>query len=215
MSQCNIAPLGRDPDWFSLKLLSDERAAESLKDILVSLEGIEERVFARRGLALLMFDERGLYRHFTDPEVGLPFQSCDRWLKHYCPKSWRYATEAKSTILALKTEIQPKDLADIPRCNLHHLVGSSSNVRALPDVIEAAKTMPEKKFVAEVLNAKYQQHREVRQPVTLASPEVCTIFEKAVERVTILYGCKSRGEALEYIGQAVLEMYPLEQEEWA
>jgi hypothetical protein len=205
--------INREPDWTAIKLLPDNQAAEALRSILLNLEGAEECIFARRGLALLMFEERELYKEFVDPEYGVPFASMDRWLKISLPKSWRYCTDAKNTILAVRAEIQPKDLFDIKRCNLEQLKKVSSSVRILPEVVQAAKVLPEKEFISE-LNEKYDQHLERHVPLVMAPAEVCATFEQAVDRVIIFYGC-TRAEALEYIGHDILEKYPIEQEKSA
>ena len=60
-----------------------------------------------------------------------------------------------------------EDLLSIKRANLEQLKQVSSNVRLLPAVIEAAKTLPEKAFV-EKLNRDHAQHLEVKQPVAMA-----------------------------------------------
>ena len=50
-------------------------------------------------------------------------------------------------------------------------------MRLLPEVVRAAKSMPEKQFVAE-LNQRHDQHLSVKQPVVMATPDdVCSRFE--------------------------------------
>ena len=96
-------------------------------------------------------------------------------------------------------EVPFADLLEIKRCNLEQLKKVSSGVRLLPEVVKAAKSMPEKQFV-EKLNREHDQHLETSRPVVMAPGEVCTIFEQAVDRVIVFYGC-TRAEALEHIGE--------------
>lgn len=58
--------------------------------------------------------------------------------------------------------------------------------------------MPEKQFV-EKLNREHSQHLEVKQPVVMAEATVSSKVDEAVEMATLLYGCKTRGEALEAV----------------
>ena len=81
----------------------------------------------------------------------------------------------------------------------------------MPEVVKAAKSMPEKQFVQK-LNRDHDQHLEVKQPVVMAPGEVCAIFEQAVDRVIVYYGC-TRAEALEHIGSEILEKDPIEEAE--
>jgi hypothetical protein len=201
----------RSPDWLALRVMPEQSAAEALRAILTALQGIEERAYAIRGRALLMIEQRELYKLDTDPEIGQPFVSMNRWLlvmheKHY--RSYRDALSAAKEL----NEIPFEDFALMPRANIKQLEGCSSSIRTKPDVIEAAKTMPEKQFVKEVLNQKYNQHLEVRQPVVMAESAVSEKIDQAVEMAIALYGCKSRGEALEAIAVDFLQSHSAEVE---
>ena len=128
-------------------------AADELRAILGALDGIEDKVFALRGMACLLIEERQLWSEHEDPEVGQPFASFDRWLKAAAPKSWSYCRDAMRVVKELGADFP--DLLRIRRCNLEQLKRVSSNVRQLPAVIEAAKTLPEKAFV-EKLNRDHR-----------------------------------------------------------
>ena len=118
-----------------------------------------------------------------------------------CPASWSYIRDALRAVKELR-EVPFSDLLEIKRCNLEQLKKVSSGVRLLPEVVRAAKSMPEKQFV-EKLNREHDQHLETSRPVVMAPGEVCTIFEQAVDRVIVFYGC-TRAEALEHIGSEIL-----------
>ncbi len=187
----------RTPDWLSLRLLPPQPAAEALRGILTAWEGAEDKIFSIRGMAMLLIEERELWKYDEDPEVGQPFASFDRWLKVTLPKSWGYCRDALRTIKELR-EMPFDDLVAMKRANLEQLKRISPQVRRLPEVVTAAKTLPEKAFVAK-MNQDYNQHLEANQPVTMAPPSVSTIIDQAIEMAIALEGCKSRGEAEEAI----------------
>ncbi len=198
------------PDWTGMRLMDPEAAANALAGLLARLEGTEKTVFAWRGMAALLIEERKLHRFILDNEVGDYYVSFDRFLKCEYPASWSYIRDALRAVKVL-WEVPFVDLIEIKRCNLEQLKKVSSGVRLLPEVVKAAKSMPEKAFV-EKMNREHDQHLETNRPVVMAPCEVCTIFEQAVDRVIVFYGC-TRAEALEHIGQEILEKYPLDQEE--
>lgn len=185
------------PNWAALRSEDPEIAAKQLSHILVQLDGVEKQVFALRGMAMLIVEERELYRWVIDEEVGDYFHSFDRWLKQTLPNSWSYCRDALRAVKELR-DVPFTDLLEIKRCNLEQLKKVSSNVRILPEVIRAAKTLPEKEFVSRV-NQSHQQHLEVKQPVVMAEQSASTIIDQAVEMAMALEGCQTRSEALEAI----------------
>jgi hypothetical protein len=196
------------PDWSQLRGMVEEAAGKRLTAILSGLDRVEKQVYALRGMAMLLVEERQLYRWVMDEEVGDYFQSFDRWLKQTCPESWSYCRQALNAVKELKA-VPFEDLLQINRCNLEQLKKVSSGVRLLPDVIQAAKSMPEKQFV-EKLNREHDQHLDVKQPVVMADTDVCDKLDEAIEMATALYGCKSRGEALEAIASDFIEEHAVE-----
>lgn len=198
----------RVPDWFAIRVMHPESAMTSLTSILTNLDPLEKQVFAMRGIAMLLVEERELYRWVIDEEVGDYFQSFDRWMKVTLPNSWGYCRDALRAVKELK-DLPFEDLLQIKRCNLEQLKRVSSGVRLLPEVVKAAKTMPEKAFV-EKLNSEHSQHLEIKQPVVMAPADVSEKIEQAVEMATLLYGCKSRGEALEAIAADFIDSHQAE-----
>ena len=187
----------KTPDWLSIKLQAPEVAAVSLKAILTAYDPIEKQVFALRGMAMLLIEERELFRYSIDPEVGDNYVSFDRWLKDTCPNSWSYCRDALRAVKELKAEIPFADMLEIKRCNIELLKNVSSGVRALPEVIAAAKKMPEKDFVAEM--NKRGQHLEVREPVLMVDKGVCVVRDEAVQIAKLVFHVQTDGEALEAI----------------
>ena len=189
----------RTPDWLALRIQPPEQAATSLRALLAAYDGAEEKIFALRGWALRIIKERDLFRFDVDVEHDRPIASMDRWIEcMYGEKKGRYYKESLAAAENLNG-VSFEDFAAMPRCNIKQLEGCSSNVRVMPEVIEAAKTMPEKQFVKEVLNERFHQAREVKQPVIMASRSVSTVIDQAIEMAIALEGCQSREEALEAI----------------
>jgi hypothetical protein len=196
------------PDWLAIRLQPLETAAASLTAILNGWDRIEKQAYAVRGMAMLLVEERNLYRWVVDEEVGDYFQSFDRWLKQTCPESQSYCRQALNAVKELK-DVPFEDLLHIRRCNLEQLKKVSSSVRLLPEVVQAAKSMPEKAFV-EKLNREHDQHLDVHQPLIMAPADVTERLEEAIEAAIALFGCKTRGEALEAIAADFLEGHRLE-----
>lgn len=180
-------------DWARIKSESDADAANELRAILSGLDGIEDKVFALRGMACLMIEERQLWVEHEDPEVGQPFTSFDRWLKWAAPKSWSYCRDAMRVVKELGADFP--DLLRIRRCNLEQLKKVSTKVRRNPAVIEAARTLPEKAFVQQ-MNSSFDQHLEVRRPVEMDPEGDAREYEAALEMaMAIEEGCETRADA--------------------
>ena len=201
------------PDWSELRNAPPEQAMDSLRAILVALDGSEKKLFALRGMAALLVEERQLFRFDYDDEVGDYFQSFDRWLKVACPASWSYIRDALRAVKELR-EVPFADLLEIKRCNLEQLKKVSSGVRLLPEVVRAAKSMPQKQFV-EKLNREHSQHLEVKQPMVMAPREDCEERETAIALAIAVEGCTTRAEALKAIYISYIQDHQVEQEEEA
>lgn len=194
-------------DWARMRSEPAPEAADELRAILGALDGIEDKVFALRGMACLLIEERQLWSEHEDPEVGQPFASFDRWLKAAAPKSWSYCRDAMRVVKELGADFP--DLLRIRRCNLEQLKRVSSNVRLLPAVIEAAKTLPEKAFV-EKLNRDHAQHLEVKQPVALAPAGDVAEFESAIEMAMLVEHCDTRADAIKAIAVSYIQDHATE-----
>ena len=198
------------PNWAALRSEVPEVAAKHLGRILIQLDSVEKQVFALRGMAMLIVEERELYRWVIDEEVGDYYQSFDRWLKQTCPNSWSYCRDALRAVKELR-DVPFTDLLEIKRCNLEQLKKVSSNVRILPEVVKAAKQLPEKDFVAE-LNQRHAQHLEVKSPVVMAPTGDVEEFETAIALAIAVEGCQSRAEAIRAISINYIHDHSVEAE---
>lgn len=154
------------PDWGGLRGMDPREASVDLGAMLKNLDGFEKKIFALRGMAMLLIEERELWRYQIDPEVDRPYESRDRWLKAICPTSFPYCYEALKAVKELR-EIPAEDLIQMSRSNIQTLTHVSSNVRRLPEVIKAAKTQSESEFT-QTLTTKYDQHLEGRRTLRLS-----------------------------------------------
>lgn len=200
----------RTPDWFAIRVMPPETAADAVQDILKSLDRIEEQAFAVRGEAMLIIEERNLFRFILDEEVGDYYQSFDKWLKDTLPRSWGYARDALRARKECK-DIPFADFSQIKRCNIEQLKKVSSGVRVLAEVVKAAKSLPEKAFV-EKLNAEHSQHLEIKQPVVMATTDECEEFETAISIAIAVEGCKTRAEAIRAISINYIQDHAVEEQ---
>ena len=191
------------PDWAKLRSMVPEVAAKAVGGLLVRLDRIEEQTFAFRGEAMLIIEERNLFRFVLDEEVGDYYQSFDKWLKDTLPRSWGYCRDA----LRARKELQDipfEEFSGMKRCNIHQLTKVSSSVRILPEVVAAAKSLPEKAFVSQ-MNEKHNQHLETSQPVVMASTGDCEELETAIALATLVEGCTTRAEAIRAISLSYIQ----------
>lgn len=200
------------PDWLALRLMAPEPASARLGQILKALDSIEEQAFAVRGEAMLLVEERNLFRFVLDEEVGDFYVSFDKWLKDTLPRSWGYCRDALRVRKELK-DVPYADLVHMKRCNLEQLKKVSSSVRILPEVVQAAKSMPEKAFVEEM--NRRGQHLEVKQPIAMAPSEDCEEFETAIAMAMVCEECKSRGEAIKAISISYIQEHAVQAEQSA
>ena len=185
------------PDWAFIGNLNDAPAATMLEACIRDLDGIEKQVFAVRGRALLMMEERQLWKLLTDPATRAPWRSLDAWLASAAPHSRSDCYAALRAVRELQ-DVPFETLTQMPRCNVEQLRKVSSGVRARPEVQAAARELPEKDFV-EKLNREHGQHLEPRKPVVMAEAGVCEKRDEAVALAKAVYGVNSDGEALEAI----------------
>ena len=169
MNSTAISHLNREPDWLLLRCQPPEQCAESIQAILKALENNERWVYAIRGEALRLFDERMLYSLFTDPATRDAFTCTYRWLAVYFPDSVRYCQEALVSRQRLHSDVPLEKAANISRANLRVLEGVSTSIRNRPEVQDAAAHLTEKQFAKEL--DKYGQHIEARRTLKFSYPE--------------------------------------------
>jgi hypothetical protein len=195
-------------DWRAVKRMPAPLAAEALNGALVALDRLSKRLFIERGLILLEVESRRLWEHLTDPTTKAPYRSFEKWVVTAADYSRRDCFYALAAAKELR-DIPVRELSQMPRCNIALLQTLSSHVRQRPEVIEAAKTLPEREFVAKVQAEHPEQHIEQRQPVVMASAEDCAEFEAAIRRA-MERGASTRAEAIKDIALNYLLDYPEE-----
>ena len=191
------------PDWAVLREMVPETAAKHLRSILASLDATEKQLFAMRGMCAMLIEERELYRWVVDEEVGDYYTSFDRFLKQEFPNSWSYIRDALRTVKELK-ETPFEDLLQIRRCNLEQLKKVSTSVRLLPEVVKAAKTLPEKEFI-NYANREFDQHLEAKAPIVMAPEGDVQEFEQAIAMAMACEECKTRAEAIRAISISYIQ----------
>lgn len=187
-----------------IRAMPEEQAATLLDGRLRALESIWKRSFAERGLILIEMQERKLWRFLVTSD-GLQYGSFEAWVVAAAPQSRSDCFAAMRVIRELK-DVPVAELSQMPRCNLSLMQGLSSGVRQQPEVIEAAKTLPEREFVAKIQADFPAQHIESRQAVMMPK-EDCAEFEAAIAR-SMERGATTRAEAIKDISINYLLDYP-------
>jgi len=177
--------------------MAPTEAATAMDGALRALDGLSKRIFIERGLILLEVESRRLWEHLADAD-GVPYRSFEQWVCSAADYSRRDCFYALAAAKELR-DIPVRELSQMTRSNIEVMKTLSTGVRQKPEVIEAAKNLPEKEFVAKVQADYPEQHLESRQPVVMASAGASAKIDQAIEMATLLYGCKSRGEALEAV----------------
>ena len=180
-----ISHLMREPDWAALNTKTDYECARSLHDVLQALENVDGWVYAIRGEATRIFDERRLYEQYDDP--AKPGEKCSctfRWLQIYMPKSYRYCQEALGSRQILHESIPLAVAEKVTRANLRLLQGVSESVRKDPEIHKAASELSEEKLANLLSAPPYHQHIKPRTRVVLNfTPEQLADVEECLESV--------------------------------
>lgn len=152
-----IATPDHEIDWAEIASMGDEQAAKTLDDRMVSLERLSKRLFIERGMILLAFDERQLWR--------FEFTSWGEWVAaRVSDYSRRDCNYAKAVAKELRDDVPVADMLEIPRCNLTLMQSQlSSGVRKQRTVIEAAKTLSEAEFAEKVTKEYPECHVEAKK----------------------------------------------------
>ena len=197
------------PDFDRIRAMTPEDASKPVVDILRTVEAADERiesltrqVYALRGAAMLIAQQKRIYEFFIDDEWGEPFRSLDRFNKAMFPKSWRYNAEALATIQKLP-DVPMEKLVATPRCNIMTLTQVSSGVRTLPEVLEAAQVLTEDGFIGK-LTRDHGQHLERVQTLKLSyqSGDMAQV-KKYLSRKAVLLSLDAEDYAGALLGIAI------------
>ena len=197
------------PDFDAIRAMTPEDASKPVVDILRTVEAADERiesltrqVYALRGAAMLIAQQKEIFKLFIDDEWGEPFRSLDRWNKATFPKSHRYNAEALATIQKLP-DVPMEKLVATPRCNIMTLTQVSSGVRTLPEVLEAAQVLTEDGFIGK-LTRDHGQHLERVQTLKLSyqSGDMAQV-KKYLSRKAVLLSLDAEDYAGALLGIAI------------
>lgn len=154
-------------DLFSLP---DAEAAEALNGRMaafVQIERIHQRSYVERGLIIREFEKRKLWKYLTDPETGETFPHLTAWLSCSEFLGCRRTNFESKRDMELLVDISAEKLIDVPKSNIKVLTQLSTAVRNQPDVLEAARTLPQHELMDKVEQEHPLQHIEKCMPIRL------------------------------------------------
>lgn len=188
-----------DRDLIELRAMPDEIAAVSLDNRLRALESIWKRCFLERGIVLLEMEQRMLWKKLTDPASGEPYTSMESWIMRAAPQSRSDAYAALRAVKDLR-DIPRQHLEAVPRCNVSILQSLSTAVRNDPEVLKAAKDLPEREFIRKIQQDWPNQHIEERRLLHMKpTKSASVVIETAIRRAMVVEGVTAREQALEAI----------------
>jgi hypothetical protein len=179
----------------TIRAMRDEDAARVLDYRVKAIESATKRSFIEMGLICHEMKRRELWATLTD-STGVPFHSWEHWATSAMNVSRRSAFAAVKVIEATQgTAIS--DLQAMPRVNATHFARLSTKVQAR--MVEKAKTMPEKEFIAEVQAKHPDQHISKAPALILNLGDEREMFDEAIEAAMWSYEVETREEALKNI----------------
>lgn len=182
-----------------LRSESDEIAAVALDCRIAALETLYKRTFLERGVILFEVEQRLLWQKIDDPATGVPFTSLDRWILTRCPQSRSDAYAALRAVKELR-DIPRERLEAIPRCNVAILQALSTAVRNEPEILKAAKDLPEREFILKIQQDWPGQHIEERRLIHMKpTKSASVVIEQAIKLAMQVEGVTTREQALEVI----------------
>jgi hypothetical protein len=188
--------------------MPEEKAARILDNRMRVLEDYYKRSFCERGLIALEVQERQLWRWMADFD-GSQYGSFDQWVIRAAPHSRSDVLAAKRAVKELR-DIARDDLESMPRCNIEVLRTLSTGVRSNPEVIEAAKILPQKAFVAKMERSFPDQHVEETGFIAMPKGDADE-FRRAIAMAMAL-GARTRAEAFKEIAVSYIQDHAAEVE---
>lgn len=196
--------------------LPDPEAAGALNTRMAALDQIHrihERSYAERGIIAREFERRSLWAHLEDPETGTTFANFTAWMSCSDFLGCRRTNfEAKADMKEL-SDVPADKLIDVTKDNIKVLKLLSTSVRNQPDVLEAAKTMPQDKFLAKVEREHPSQHLEVRRVLRFKPGRSgAKVIEEMIAWALEHDIAGSRDEALIRAAETALDSWKLDEE---
>lgn len=193
------------PDWNTVRDLPIPEAADAVRGILGSLDTAEKQVFAIRGMALIVIEERKLWEGQA-PSMG-------QWIKMIAPNSWGECYAAMRTVKELLPDIPLDDMQEMKRCTLEEVKRLSSAVRRDSQVIESAKTLPLNEFLEKVEKDHPHQHVESRRPLRFSPGRSgVKLVEEAIAWALDHDIAGTRDEAIVKMAETAIHEWQLEDE---
>lgn len=194
--------------------LPDPEAAESLNTWMSALKRVEEVYEVSYGQRLVIirhFEERNLWRYLIDPDTDLQFPNLTAWLSSGFIGCRRVNMDAHKDGHAL-SDVPPEKLIDMPKSSIRVLKHVSTEVRNLPDVLEAAKAGED--ALLEKLEIDHStQHIETRKPLRFSPGRSgAKIVEQAILWAMEHDIAGSRDEALVRMAETALHEWQLDEE---
>jgi hypothetical protein len=194
--------------------LPDVQAAPRLNErmaLLDQIHKIHERSYSERGIIAREFERRKLWQHLVDPDTGQVFPNFTAWMS--CSDFLgcrRVNFEAKKDMEGLEDVPQAK-LLDVPKGNIKVLKQLSTKVRNKPEILEAARNLPQNKLLQKIEQEEPDQIIEAKQVLRFSPGRswVKTI-EKAIEWAIENDIAGTRDEALLRMAETALEQWELD-----
>ena len=136
----------------------------------------------------------------------LNFHSFNAWLADAAPRSRAMIYSAIGLLEELKPDVPIAELRQIGIGNAHILKKLDKRARTSRKVLEAAKTLPPRKMLLEVIQTHPERHLE--QDVTPRlkfSASQWLAIEEAIEHAKEAYGVETEEEAIEAICAEYME----------
>ena len=191
----------------NLRNMPDEIAAVALDGRLRALEIQWKRSFLERGVLLLEMEQRMLWRKLDDPSTGEPYTSLERWILTAAPQSRSDAYAALRAVKELR-DIPRQHLEGVARCNVAILQALSTSVRNEPEVLKAAKDLPEREFIRKIQQGWPDQHVEQRKAIHMNPPASASpIIELGFKLVMKHEGLTTKEQVIEFWAAKSIQEY--------
>lgn len=196
--------------------LPDPEAAESLNErmaAIVQIDRLHERSYGERIIITREFERRHLWQHIEDPDTGQPFPHLTAWLSCSDYLGCRRVNFEALRDGKMLADVPADKLLDVPKGNLKVLAQLSTAVRNQPDILEAARKLPQDEFLEKVEKEQPLQHIERRTPMRFSPGRS---WAKTIEQAiawALEHGiADSRDEALLRMAETALDEWRLEEE---
>ncbi len=204
-------------DIFSTNLsdiieLPDSEAAVALNNRMrawVRIDELAPMSYVEKGIIARQFETRSLWRQLSDPDTGYPFTSYTAWMHSKYLGCARTKFDAKADVKMLEADISIADLSQIrEKENVKTLIGVSTAVRKDPEILAAAKTMPNNALLGKIETKHPLQHIERNKGFHFYVPQSEAEDAEEVLRYAVDHGIAGNWN------EAFLRAMQMAREEW-